>query len=754
MAGRSSDSISLQTINAIDVDEIPDVLASDFDDQSRNHINDGAGDKDDDEPLPDAFNTKSLLLWAPPALSGEPSYAAKKWKTSQVYRSLAIVSCLWICLGCHFFFTKPTTRNMTGGYRRWIPSFLATVLPAFCSHVGHSDMLLYSSHSSHRSTYRAILFVVCVIGPILSMPMLGSNAIPGKHNCNRPFEELLSLWQGVGFQHPRFESVTGRTYNIGPSYYPMYYNSLLSWDQVIGTVSFWPPILGQENLPSSHHPPSQWTIKDRRTLDRLPSTSTSFTLYRNGTGPNESTWNDDPRENTAAIMPMTMTTNQSLGWNIAMSRAEGYGQALAITLECDIVSLHVDRQNEVTGSTVEVTLVDSNGCFGVIELKERLATHEMGSMMDILAKARADIIGSAKNEAALQRTLSYLDAYSEALNLTSTLKAYRPGWLLAEGSHKLCRRKILMAATTRAIIANEINLRPQDIQAASCTPHYYSSNVTILFTQYMGDRIQREPDLIFNALSVHFDDIFLEDDPYRWDVKQPGDGMLEVFDEFFFRHVLTVASQPNISPRLSVHVQDELSDIYWDRPIPVGSLLMSSRFLRSSFTEGMTSAATLALEETLGGGNSSKKQEVLVPNIFSIDNINKNSLVPIGSGFLTLGKRFAGGLGIGVLFIARWGLWMFLLCTSIIVSRIIINEFATYSDLELPLDRRPIATRAALLCNSTIRAWLREMRDVSTLGSLASTLYFSFWAVDRVQGRSGLRIEYLATPREGTIPSR
>ena len=75
----------------------------------------------------------------------------------------------------------------------------------------------------------------------------------------------------------------------------------------------------------------------------------------------------------------------------------------------------------------------------------------------------------------------------------------------------------------------------------------------------------------------------------KWDADHPGNGTLEVFDELLFRHVMTLASQPNPCPGIAIHIQGELSDIYWDRPIPAGSLLMS-KFIRSSFAEGVVRA--------------------------------------------------------------------------------------------------------------------------------------------------------------------
>ena len=91
MASRSSDSISLRTMRAVDVE------ASECDGHFRDHHNDGASDEDDDEPLPDEFKHQGSTVVASTSFIRGPirsSREVEKVTGSQIfgYRRLSMDS--------------------------------------------------------------------------------------------------------------------------------------------------------------------------------------------------------------------------------------------------------------------------------------------------------------------------------------------------------------------------------------------------------------------------------------------------------------------------------------------------------------------------------------------------------------------------------------------------------------------------------------------------------------------------------------
>jgi len=743
-----------------------DNLGSDHDVKSRaeSTADDDEDTGHDNEALPDAFKDDGLLVWLPPVPSPISCREMTRWSTWQIRRSVIIVSSLWACLVLDFLSRFFANGSHSTGHPRLIPMILATVLAAVASHIGYRDMLVFSSHSAHRLTYFQIGITVCVLAPLLSMPISSGNDIPDSFDLE--FDRMYYTQYA-----PNFETPSGRSRQLDQIYYPLFYHTLKSWGPAMETAHFPIPRLMPESFGDgydSYDTPSHWATKGTRWTDWSPEKENlepiAFTLPRSGQGPNETLWHGDQSETTAMTLPVTITTNLPLAKYKAIVEARSRGPYVAITLTCDLLDLRVDGKIQETEKGLEVHATNRQGCSGELLLKKRPPPVRMTQILDTLNEVRQIIIGrstAGQDVGNKQRSLRLLDGYIKLVQNSSSggFTSYMPGWAPAHGISPSCRRKTIIAGTTRAIMfSSELfsHLGPHDIQAASCTPQYYSFNAFAFSSQFLGNTMMRDPGRDLGILEADLDHVLLGHAKELTEITEGrGDDnrLFEFLDGFFFGQVVLSLRAGDgftrthlVGPSLKAHLLDELDDIYWSRPVPLGTLLMGGRTLRQSFTEGIIDAASLALKEAYANNHNEdyKNRSASNPRMF---------VAPSGLGmaFVEVMLRVIYPIITTITFILRSrGSIVILACILAYgITTTITDDLAALLDMELPLSRHSLLARAALLCNTRIRALLRRIPDPVHLVEVSATLYLGSLDSNDGIGKGRLRIETLATARKG-----
>lgn len=703
-------------------------------------------DRDGMKVLPEAFTKNSVTLSPTPALSSVVPQTAARWKKIRTIRILALHGCLWTSVLCYFLLGSASDEEAVRS-KRWLSIGLATTLATLITQIAYGDMLLYTVTKEVNSVDTAIFVAVCIVTPILIRPLSSTVQIPYPIHDPDPLVDLASIgWAGKWVlelathsgELPRFDTPSAVSTYVDSAHYPVTHQTLRSWDSVLDTVSFGPPISQRKRLRPGLLRVERTLWPNRDADDKF----TSFDLPGNGAG-----FDEQHLEVTSVVaaMPVKVATKHPLHkWTQSLRQAKTYvQQQYGIALECEYLVQNSDQTTQSPDGLV-VSLVDSQGCSASLLL--RRLEHDLDKAALALDEARERANGTFRSQKSFDRVSAVLDSYSSLLDTTSNLESFAANWYAANGANASCSRKIFIAAPAQAFYARRTALFTPEILAASCMPRYKETIGTVNASQYLGNMLQRESSHVLNPRLVEFEYIDVQ---YRKTPQgvtqhaQPVDAASQKeFDKLLFDYILPHSGDLDFTPGLSTRLQDELDDTYWSRPRPIGPLLMASRVFRSLFTSVVYELGAIALEENLETSECSEKC------------YTQHDLKPAWTGFMEALKYrpvFATTFAIWAakllaligMLIGQYGCKTVVVAASLFVSIFVWDEIASLSAADLPLTRQSIATKAALLCRSQLKETLRAATHVKELGPLASKLHLGIWATDDPGARDGMRLECL-----------
>lgn len=712
-----SDAISLHTIA-----EAPNFEDADDDDVPRSEsprTNVASGSANQDElDVPAVFKTSPVLIKSPPVLSSmrldKGVLNTFLWRLSHPFIAVVV---LWSTILFHGLLIGSIREDRATGAGHTDSTFIATVLVVAVASIlynrihrinqsveslGLSDILPFAIWS---------LVLVCVIGPLLSLPILEFHNIvnetitdPAVLSC-----ATLSSWSLV------LPNLKGSLpYGIASR------SSEGSIEDLAITST------------------DLWVVKDNanNTLSLDPIT---FNLPQHGKGAEEKLWNGpNAASHDGVYMPIAFLSDPDPdGTHLSRTLRVG-SQVLAMSLKCEIINDHeVSKVEDSEGKSIlSVEFQDSDHCATTVNLT---ALNFDQRLYDAFKKnVRTTEYNAHNNEDPVQkrRLLEFVDSYDQELLRGTHLSSYAPGWARLSSlsrtnpKDRRCEKKLAIVAPSRLVTSIDSYPQASQIEVASCYAEYFVADVDLVLTKENKGRFHTDGKLSSRLPQTRFDDVSYPEktktwlDDYisipwfpQWTSLDEGDQ--DRLSEAFLQS--SSASPLRGTQWLFPLFREQLGDIIWDRSHPVGSLLMAGKVLRHSFISQISTAAGLALEEELAAGP-------LPDNHTAIRFIQGQSLNTRRLKETPFQSR------------TSFKVWLYLISALLTIS-VFITTGRSGPRTQAPWDFSSIAARAALLRHSPFRDWLAAYKP--TLGSLKSLMdmRIGYWRIHEKQGQSGWRID-------------
>ena len=707
-----SDAISLRT------------LATNHRDEPRstpnlNTHNDGANRETDNkrdelDGIPDCFKDYKELLESPPAFSRQ----SRSWIRLQRWQQgpLTMILCLWMVIYCHRALTLQFDADPSNPNVRWLPAVLATLLMATTGYIVHSELHWLDQQPVEERYYTGLktrlqftlIFVVCFIAPLLSLPIFHSFRIISE------VDEIQD------------------------------YATLSSWTDLLPNFSGSLPALvdryGTDNARGDWMKSSvdHWVVEDSELKAKLPD-SITFTLPGSGRGTSEEGWNGVQDGDKVGVYMPVLPINQPVFDEMQLEQYwKTKTQVLAFGLDCEYV--HPEGLLVVNASepgSVSVKASDKNGCSTMVTLAGMVFDEGMNkSAQRLLDHVEKQQYEELRGGASFEAVTNLIEGYRRLLVSGSQVIAYKPTWSMATGEasatlDKFCHSKLFVVALSRSLMRKDYEPRAPHLQAASCTPKYNLANVTLQLRRINKGLIYRRSGMPYEHTSMSFDDVGVIPDEYS---KRPMDeDVHKKLNDAFMRDASSGQIQGTQWPL--AHFREEFRDKFWLRPRPVGSLLMACKFINRSFVSKLSTAAGLTLQEGLPSRlQSGNKSEV---HVFRLNDYNTS---------VVKGNAFEGSKVERQVFQSRWdfNLWLYLagICFSVLLYQQGFKTRGFYNNEHCsPWDLTSIAVRAALLRNSRVKALLRSQQTGSSKMKPPIRLRVGYWSVHEEQGKNGWRLD-------------
>ncbi|KAH6977239.1 hypothetical protein BKA56DRAFT_732570 [Ilyonectria sp. MPI-CAGE-AT-0026] len=729
-----ADAISLHTIDG-DSDPAPNFEHVEVDLQSCTSA-DGdllaEGDEKEYSEIPAAFREVTTTIITPPVYA-PPSWALPKrsrfW--SVIDLRLVTLLILWTGLLLHESSVVRASRQLSASDTDAVwHGLLATSMSCGLAYVHgrkrRETRQLLVPYNYHMSIGFAMIGIVCVL---VSLPVMQFQAIKTKET----------------------------TYD-GKSPYPqLSCATLASWDQAFANLDGSLPsriretedVLNDIEWDSTDH----WMVSDKSNGTLRNLNAMNFNVVGRGKGAGEDCWNGEPcRYEDGVYMPVVPLADSVPVSAVLGSQWKVDSQVLAMALRCELIQVKDDpKLDHAEGNpSLFVDVKDFAGCSTTVTLPGLIYNSRLREKL-------REGLGQLENGAGKDSGVwKYLNDYRRLLLSKEEVVAYTPSWTRMRPDNADCSQKLAIVGLTSAAISSQAEPKASIVQAAVCKPEFFTASVRLLLSLNRTSLYHDEVPFVsrarpprFNVVAPYHENFFKGlpkfgipgfDLPFvpHWGKLEPHSrGRMS---ELFLQHVSKSAIPGTLWP-LS-QLREEIGTFVWNRPQPLGTLLMGGRLLRLSFLTKLSTAAGLALHERLEGAEPGGNwtSELAPTHAFAIqeEGISRDLVQ------------------------ARWSFRIFLYAYSLIATVFLIvylkPESRTTVDggSMLPWDVTSIAANAALLCHSPVKGWLSQYGTAPLPPKILESMRIGYWHIHELQGKSGWRVDYpqanIPAPRPAPRP--
>jgi len=724
---RVADAISLHTVDG-DIDTASytdDVTDANSQSSAGADGDENAADTDEYLATPSAFLEATAAIETPPVYAsrpGSPSRWSRLWSLIDL-RSMFLLL-FWTCLLLHESSVvrasrSSSTSDIDAAWHALLAASMSYGLAYIYNRKKDELSLLMPIRNDHPRVALAVAVSasVCIVGALVSMPVMRFTALDTKTIENR----------------------------IDPGYRDLPCAKLASWEQALPNL--------EGSLPRQIHPPSEenvfadtiwnstdhWMVSDKSngTLRNLYAMNV-FEMKEGGRGPGEKCWNGgDCVYEDGVYMPITPLTTEASASSLLGGHWQVESEVLGMNLRCELVEVdnHPELDRTEGTSSFSVNIKDSTGCSATAHLTPLAYNAHLRTAMQ-------RTLNQFESRTSSPEAWKLLDYYRRLLLSNEEMVVYRPSWSTLDPGSGDCGHKLAIVGMDKAMISAKAKLTASHIQAAVCTPNFYTANVQLLLELNKTSRYHDQVVFQSRTRPAMFDDVR----PYRKPIFEgiPAIGLPEfdlAFEPTWAK--LNSHTQTQLSKLFLQHVsrtlisgsqwpfpqlREEMGDMIWKRPRALGTLLMCGRTLRLSFLTKLSAAAGLALEQRLEGADLGKDL-ISELHVFNAHSIQKHGITED-------------------LLQARWTFRIFLYGSSIVLTAILVRLLAPESEIMsngcsvFPWDITSVAARAAMLCHSPVRKWLSYYGTSELPDGMLKSMRIGYWQVHKLQGKSGWRVDY------------
>jgi hypothetical protein len=217
------------------------------------------------------------------------------------------------------------------------------------------------------------------------------------------------------------------------------------------------------------------TDKSNRTLRNLYAIN-FVEMKEGGRGSGEKCWNgDNCVYEDGVYMPITPLMTEASASTLLGVHWQVESEVLGMNLRCELLEVEDDPKPDRTEGQLSfsVNIKDSTGCSATADLTPlAYNTHARLEMQITLS-----LLESRTSSPEVWKLLEY---YRRLLLSNEEMVVYRPFWSTLDHGNGNCGEKLAIVGMNKAMISKKANLAASHIQAAICTPNFYTSSVQLL----------------------------------------------------------------------------------------------------------------------------------------------------------------------------------------------------------------------------------------------------------------------------------